>query len=597
VRLRRSGRVLVALALLAVAMPVATAATLPAGPGAPSPGTGQGFVQFPRDEHQHVDGWDYWWGAANVVAESGNQYTVGMAYTSYNGYGASGYQLFPRQGPYAGQSIMTMDGPAEWGHPGEPAGRYVRKMSAYVPGVSDLLQIDTLDTSEGMKVVDRWERTSLDSPSYRLSIDQDRAKVHPTGAAVQFGADLHADMKSPPLLAGGTGQWWYGIPTTFGYPSRSFQYMQATQHLTGTLDLQQPDGSILHETVAPAQSTMLMVHEYDATPEDIPAGLAAAEGTQVHPRHPQYYNDAWPWELLFVDLDNGAQLMVAVLGFHDTPNGTATPYIAPSMPTYRLMATLRLPGGESVPLDDTIHVEHLAYRHLDSIASATGMALSSLWTQAWKYRISYAGGTASAPGGAPVQVPAFDLGVVPQFGENEPAPDAHGNRLLQRVPFLASGSYSDCPVHGFAWSELLLNWYGHEDKDPWFSGGPLPAVPAGCQTPGAPPPSGTTGNLNPPRTTPAPPNISPEGCSAYGSGASARCEYDAKAAGGLGGYGGHPGGWTVTVTRTGQPDPITIASYGDYQTYPCGTIRPGDHVVATAQPDSNIFAGNPGICY
>ena len=592
-RLRRSGRVLVALTLLALAVPAARAATVPAGVAAPG---SHGFVDFPRDEHQHVDGWDYWWGAANVITESGNQYTLGMAYTSFNGYGASGYQLFSRQGPYAGQSIMTMDGPAEWGHPGEPAGRFIRKMSLYAPGVSDLLQLDTLDTSAGMKVVDRWERTTLASDSYHLRIDQDRAKVHPTGAAVQFVVDLHADMKTPPLLAGGTGQWWYGIPTTFGYPSRSFQYMQAAQRLSGALELQQPDGSVLHETVVPASSTLLMVHEYDATPEDIPAGLALAEGTQVHPRHPQYYNDAWPWELLFVDLDNGAQLMVAVLGFHDTPNGTATPYIAPSMPTYRVMATLRLPDGTSVPLDDAIHVEHLAYRHLDSIASATGMALSSLWTQAWKYRVSHPGGTAAAPGGPPVQVPSFDLGVVPQSSPTEPAADAHGNRLVQRVPFVASGAYGDCPVHGFGWSELLLNWYGHEDQDPWFTGGPMPAVPAACQTHIAPP-SGTAGTLSPPRGTPAPPNLAPEGCSAYGSSSTARCEYDAKSAGGLGGYGSQPGGWSVTITRTGQPNPITITSYGDFQTYPCGTIRPGDHVVATSQPNSNIFAGNPGICF
>src|SRR5438105_8596556 len=171
-------------------MPAARAATVPGAPGAPGPTGGHGFVDFPRDEHQHVDGWDYWWGAANVVTESGNQYTVGMAYTSYNGYGASGYQLFPRQGPYAGESIMTMDGPAEWGHPGEPAGRFVRQMSAYVPGVSDLLRLDTLDTNAGMKVVDRWERTSLGSNSYHLRIDQDRARVHPSGTSLQFVADL-----------------------------------------------------------------------------------------------------------------------------------------------------------------------------------------------------------------------------------------------------------------------------------------------------------------------------------------------------------------------------------------------------------------------
>jgi hypothetical protein len=29
--------------------------------------TRYGFVTFPEDEHQHLDGWDYWWGAADLV--------------------------------------------------------------------------------------------------------------------------------------------------------------------------------------------------------------------------------------------------------------------------------------------------------------------------------------------------------------------------------------------------------------------------------------------------------------------------------------------------------------------------------------------------
>ncbi|TML43262.1 MAG: hypothetical protein E6G27_02065 [Actinobacteria bacterium] len=368
------------------------------------------------------------------------------------------------------------------------------------------------------------------------------------------------------------------------------------RRLTGTLDLGQPDGSVLHETVAPARSSLLMVHEYDATPEDIPAGLALAEATQLHPRHAQYYNDAWPWELLFVDLDNGAQLMVVVLGFHDTPNGTARPVIAPRMPTYRVMATLRLASGASVPLDDKIHVEHLSYRHLDGIASATGMALSSLWTQAWRYRVSYSGGRVAGPDG-PVDVPAFDLGVVPPIGQADPAADAHGNRLIQRVPFVASGSYGACPVHGFGWSELLLNWYGHEHQDPWFTGGPVPNVPTACHTSPANPPSGTAGNLNPDGVAAPPPSVTPEGCSAHDSGPTARCEYQAAGAGGVSGYGSQPGGWTVTVNRPGESAPIELRSYGDYQTYPCRTVRAGDHVVATAQPGSSVFVGNPGICY
>src|SRR6185503_17739990 len=135
----------------------------------------------------------------------------------------------------------------------------------------------------------------------------------------RLGVDLVADMKSPPLLAGGTGQWWYGIPDYYKYPSRSFQYMQAARRLSGTIEIEQPDGSRRRERIVPSRSRLEMTHEYDAAPEDFFAGFAAAASTQVHPRYAQYYQGGIPWELFFVDLDNGAQMMVALLAFHDTP--------------------------------------------------------------------------------------------------------------------------------------------------------------------------------------------------------------------------------------------------------------------------------------
>jgi hypothetical protein len=75
-----------------------------------------------------------------------------------------------------------------------------------------------------------------------------------------------------------------------------------------------------------------------------------------------YYEGGMPWELLFLDLKNGAQLMVAVMAFHETKKGTATPFMGQGQPTYQLLSTLRLPSGESVPLDDKLRVEHLDYR-------------------------------------------------------------------------------------------------------------------------------------------------------------------------------------------------------------------------------------------
>jgi hypothetical protein len=561
---------------------------------APAHAQRYGFVQFPADEHMHQDGFDYWWGAADVVTEQGHHYAVSVAFDNFAGYGASAGDVFPLGGPYKGRSLLTEEGPAEWGHPDQPAGRYIADMSRYLPGVSDLLSYKTEDTSKDLKPISSWQRTTLDGERYHLRIDDTAAKVHPTGERIRLGVDLDADMKSPPLLAGGTGQWWYGIPSYYHYPSRSFQYMQAARRLTGTLEVQQPDGTTRREAIVPERSRLEMVHEYDAIPEDLFAGFVAAEATQLHPRYPQYYPGGMPWELFFIDFDNGAQLMLSVLAFHDTPDGTLTPVVGADQPTYKVLATLRLPDGRSVPLDDALRVEHLSYRQIVGQTPGPFIQVKGIWKQAWTYRVSFGGGRMKAGDGTVATVPPFDLGLTPQLAEDEPHLDDKGTGLTQRVPFDAAGDYGGCPIHGFGFTELIINWYGREARDPWYTGGSLPRVPSRCGAAPAPP-AGQPGNLDPPPTPSRPPSFTTEKCQADDN--APTCTYDAKSMGGVSGYGAEPHGWKVTITRPGVTDPIVVNGFGGPELYGCGTVKPGDHVVVTAKPGSSAFAGNPGICF
>jgi hypothetical protein len=540
-----------------------------------------GYVQFPVDEHMHQDGFDYWWGAADITTKEGNRYTVAVAYDNFAGYGASADQVFTHAGPYKGLSILSEEGPAEWGHPAQPAGRYVSTMSRYLPSASELLWFKTLDTSKSGKPVSVWERTTMDAERYHLVVDDDEAEVHPTDKRIKLHVDLTADMKGPPLLDGGTGQWWYGIPSYYHYPSRSFQYQQAAKRLTGTIELEQPDGSIRKETVVPEKSRLEMVHEYDAIPEDLFAGFVAAEATQLHPRYPQYYPGGMPWELFYMDFDNGAQMMLAVLAFHDTPDGTLTPVIGSDQPTYKVLATLRTPGGKSVPLDDAVRVEHLDYRTIVGQTPGPFIQVKGIWKQAWRFRVSYGGGNG---------VPAFDMGFTPQFAKDAPKLGDDGTGLTQRISYDAAGSYGGCPIHGFGWTEIIINWYGREKRDPWFTGGSPPKVPSKCGRP-AKPPAGQPGNLSPPPSPDTPPNLDPEGCQA------APCSYDATAMAGVSGYAAEPGGWKVTIRRPGEVDPIVVKGFGGFEEYGCGTIKPGDHVEVTASDGSFATAGNPGICF
>src|SRR3954453_21758175 len=91
---------------------------------APAAAQQYGFVKFPDDEHTHQDGFDYWWGAADVTTTEGHRSTVALAVTTFAAYAASGEQVFTHAGPYKGLSILSEEGPKEWGRPDAPAGRY-----------------------------------------------------------------------------------------------------------------------------------------------------------------------------------------------------------------------------------------------------------------------------------------------------------------------------------------------------------------------------------------------------------------------------------------------------------------------------------------
>jgi hypothetical protein len=345
--------------------------------------TRYGDLVFPQDENAQPSSWDYWWGAARIVAQSGNRYVVPIAFTSLDGAMSAGYEVYPLQGPYRGQGIMSQEGPVEWGHPSDQTGRYLETMTMN-NGLPQRVQLDTLDIQSGLQPISRWERVDLDHERYRFTLDQAAAKVHPSGGRIPLRIDLTAAMRTP-LLAGGTGHWFYGVPEDFGYPSRAYQYQQGAKRLTGTLEFQQPDGTMLRETVDPERSILTWTHESNPK-EAIPLGIGLAVSTQIHPRYIQSYNLQWPWELIYADLGNGAQLMFDLQAYHDTPRGLNK--ANPKQPTYRVLSTIRLPSGESVRLDDKLHAEHLDRRTLDGIASATGVTLESPWVQSWKYRVS-----------------------------------------------------------------------------------------------------------------------------------------------------------------------------------------------------------------
>jgi hypothetical protein len=584
--------------LLALAGPDARATGIPGVGATPQQ---YGDLTFPADEHAHIDGLDYWWGAAEVVTTGGNQYTVSLAYTSFAGYIATGHQITPHQGPYDGQMLLTEFGPGEWGHPDSGSGRFLGTATVYVPGVSERVRLQTIDTSANGAAVDSFERTTLADWRYRFRIDQQQAKVHPSGERIEMHVDLDIDMlDGAPLLAGGRGTWLYGTPDYFGgYPSRSFQYSQAAQTLTGSIAIEQPDGSILAEQVDPARSSMEIVHEYDATPEDIPTGLVLTTATQLHHRFIQEYQGGIPWELMYFDIGNGAQLQLLVQAYHDTEDGTVgNAGGAFSVPTYRVMGTVRLPNGKSASMDDRLFVEHLEYREIVGRVPTTFVAITGQWTQAWRLRVGFPGGTAKAGDGTTVDIPPFDLGIEPFADKTDTFVDADGNGLNQRVALRIAGTWDRCPVDGSGWSELIVNWTGRTDQDPWFTGGDVPEVPRRClkkAVVGAQDGNGLP--FTPPgQDPPLPdPTTAPEGCSAGTGQAAASCTFTATHDGAIFGYAAEPGGWTVTIERAGR-DPIVVHGFTGTSNYACKIIQPGDVVHAEAREGSYVTTGNGFTC-
>ena len=378
--------------------------------------------------------------------------------------------------------------------------------------------------------------------------------------------DLDIDMRDgAPLLAGGRGTWIYGTADYLGgYPSRSFQYSQAAQTLNGSIAIEQPDGSILAEQVDPSRSSMVIVHEYDATPEDIPAGLALTTATQLHHRFVQEYQGGIPWELMYFDIGNGAQLQLLVQAYKDTEDGTiGNAGGVFSVPTYRVMGTVRLPNGQSAQVDDRLLVEHLEYREIVGRVPTTFVAITGQWTQAWRLRVGFPGGTATAGDGTTVDIPPFDLGIEPFADKGDTFVDANGNGLNQRVGLRIAGTWDKCPVDGSGWSELIVNWTGQTDRDPWFTGGDVPEVPKRCQKKavvvGAQDGNGLP--LTPPGRTRRCPTRRPRRRAAPPAWASpTSCTFTATHEGNVSGYAAAPGGWTVTIERAGR-DPIVVHGF------------------------------------
>ena len=239
-----------------------------------------------------------------------------------------------------------------------------------------------------------------------------------------------------------------------------------------------------------------MTHESNPK-EAIPVGIGLAVSNQVHARYLQSYNLQWPWELIYADLGNGAQLQFDLQTYHDTPRGLIK--TNPKAPTYRVLATLRLPNGESVVLNDKLHAEHLEHRTVDSIASKAGTMISSAWVQGWKFRVAYRGGRPEVR--EREARPRAGLRPRPDAAvrqERSAPDDQRNNRLTQRVPFDVTRLLRRLPGRGFAWSELLANWYGWEDRDPWMNrGGKLPKTPEALRREGQAAAVGQDGRAQP----------------------------------------------------------------------------------------------------
>ena len=86
----------------------------------------------------------------------------------------------------------------------------------------------------------------------------------------------------------------------------------------------------------------------------------------------------------------------------------------------------------------------------------------------------------------------------PQYRRSRPgAGRRRATGLTQRVPFDARGSYDGCPVRGFGWSELIINWYGHEEPRPVVHRRQAAEGAQALRRPEDQPPTGRTGPLTP----------------------------------------------------------------------------------------------------
>jgi hypothetical protein len=300
---------------------------------------------------------------------------------------------------------------------------------------------------------------------------------------------------------------------------------------------------------------------------------------------------------MYFDIGNGAQLQLLVQTYFDTEDGTiGNAGGLFSVPTYRVMGTIRLPNGKSAVMDDRLFVEHLEYREIIGRVPTTFVYVFGQWTQAWQYRVGFPGGTATAGDGTTVTIPPFDLGITPFVDKAETFVDADGNGLDQRIALRIAGTWDTCPVDGTGWSELIVNWTGRTDQDPWYTGGDLPAVPKRCQkTAVVGAQDGNGLSLDPPGANPPlpDPTTPPEGCMAGVD--QPVCTFTATHDGAIFGYAAEPGDWTVTITRAGR-EPIVVPGFFGTSMYACKIIQPGDIVRAEAGEGSYVSAGIPLYC-
>ena len=137
-----------------------------------------------------------------------------------------------------------------------------------------------------------------------------------------------------------------------------------------------------------------------------------------------------------------------------------------------------------------------SYRTLVGRVPTFQVDVQGIWKQGWDFRVTYPGGTAKAGEGTTVKVPPFDLGVTPQFAQSTARrPTTTATARPSACRSTPPARYGGCPVRGFGWSELIINWYDKEGRDPWWTGGELAARARACGDATAAPPGGPQGDM------------------------------------------------------------------------------------------------------